>query len=241
VLGDPHCGGSNNVAIGFVNGVDLDCFNFAVGGDLSQTATMGTYINRPPGGQIHFREGNGPDQMTIFPGGAVAIAAPPNPNNTALTVSARYGSWAARLDGHVEITGVLQLDGLNVYGTTPLCREENTHIVATCSSSLRYKTEVRPFAGGLDIVNRLRPITFTWKQGGTPDVGLAAEDVEQVEPLLTFRNDKGEIEGVKYNQLSAVFVNAIKAQQAQIERQQVQIDALKGLVCQSHRDADVCQ
>ena len=69
--------------------------------------------------------------------------------------------------------------------------------------------------------------------------GNSAEDVERVEPLLTFRNDKGEIEGVKYNQLSAVLVNAIRDQQAQIERQQVQIDALKGLVCQSHPDADV--
>jgi hypothetical protein len=71
--------------------------------------------------------------------------------------------------------------------------------------------------------------------------GNSAEDVERVEPLLTFRNDKGEIEGVKYNQLSAVLVNAIRDQQAQIERQQVQIDALKGLVCQSHPDADLCR
>ena len=49
------------------------------------------------------------------------------------------------------------------------------------------------------------------------DIGLAAEEVNKVEPLLTFRNDKGEIEGVKYNKLSAVFINAIKEQQAQIE------------------------
>jgi hypothetical protein len=80
------------------------------------------------------------------------------------------------------------------------------------------------------------------------DVGLGAEDVERVEPLLTFRNDKGEIEGVKYNQLSAVFVNAIRDQQAQIERQQQEIRqqqeslaALKAVVCQSHPDADVCR
>ena len=63
--------------------------------------------------------------------------------------------------------------------------------IATCSSSLRDKTDVRPFAGGMDIVNRLRPISFNWKEDGTPDIGLGAEDVEQIEPLLTFRNDKG--------------------------------------------------
>jgi transcription initiation factor TFIID subunit TAF12 len=92
-----------------------------------------------------------------------------------------------------------------------------------------------------------------------PDIGLAAEAVEQVEPLLTFRNDKGEIEGVKYNQLSAVFVNAIRDQQRQIERQQEQIQqerqraaeqqeqlsrelrALKATVCRLQPDADFCR
>jgi chromosome condensin MukBEF ATPase and DNA-binding subunit MukB len=100
----------------------------------------------------------------------------------------------------------------------------------------------------------LRPLTFTWKQGGVRDVGLAAEEVAEVEPLLTFRNDKGEIEGVKYNQISVVLINAIKQQQEQIERyetrlaeqqerldrQQNEIESLKRLVCASYPQADAC-
>jgi hypothetical protein len=56
---------------------------------------------------------------------------------------------------------------------------------------------------------------------------------------------------VKYNQLSAVFVNAFVEQQAQIRKQHEQIDqlqkqqgqlaALKTLLCDSHLDADVCR
>ena len=69
--------------------------------------------------------------------------------------------------------------------------------ISDCSSSLRYKKDVARFAGGLNIINRLRPISFTWKQGGIRDIGLGAEEVEQVEPLLTFRNDKGEISETK--------------------------------------------
>jgi hypothetical protein len=34
---------------------------------------------------------------------------------------------------------------------------------------------------------------------------------------LTYNNDKGEIEGVKYPQLNIVLINAVKEQQAQIE------------------------
>jgi hypothetical protein len=93
---------------------------------------------------------------------------------------------------------------------------------------------VAPYSGGLNLLSRLRPISFDWKEGGARDIGLAAEEVAQVEPLLTFRNDRGEIEGVKYNQLAAVFINAIQEQQGQIQQQreqvasqQRQIDALE--------------
>src|SRR5262249_32901034 len=112
--------------------------------------------------------------------------------------------------------------GLGTVGGSALCRNASNQI-SFCSSSLRYKTGVRPFHGGLEIIGRVRPISFTWKQDGTRDLGLGAEEVERVEPRLTFRNDQGEIEGVKYDQLSAVFVNAFKQQQAQIEHQRKRI------------------
>jgi uncharacterized protein HemX len=58
-----------------------------------------------------------------------------------------------------------------------------------------------------------------------------------------FRNGKGEIEGVRYNQLSAIFINAFKEQQSLIEQQkkrigqqQHEIDSLKKLVCLDHQE-----
>jgi hypothetical protein len=111
-------------------------------------------------------------------------------------------------------------------GSDPLCRNL-ANAITRCSSSLRYKTNLAPYRGGLDIINRLNPITFTWKDGGLRDIGLAAEEVEKVEPLFTFPNDKGEIEGIKYGQLAAVFVNAIKEQQAEIRQQQQLIKQLQ--------------
>src|SRR6185369_2180080 len=107
-------------------------------------------------------------------------------------------------------------------GTTQLCRNPTTFLISGCSSSLRYKTDLHPFIGGLDLVNRLHPITFRWKADQTLDLGFGAEDVAAVEPLLVTHNEKGEVEGVKYDRLSAVFINAFKEQQAQIERQQAE-------------------
>lgn len=116
----------------------------------------------------------------------------------------------------VHQSGSIELSHLGTAGGTALCLN-GQNVIAACSSSLRYKSQVQTFYGGLNLINRLRPISFEWKQNHVRDIGLAAEEVNKVEPLLTFRNDKGEIEGVKYNQLSAVFINAIKEQQAQIE------------------------
>lgn len=101
-------------------------------------------------------------------------------------------------------------------------------LITTCTtsqSSLRYKTDLRPYLGGLNVVGRLKPYDFTWKKGGMHDIGLVAEDVAQVEPLLTFNNEQGDIEGVKYENLNVVLINAIKEQQAQIEELRKQAKA----------------
>ncbi len=118
------------------------------------------------------------------------------------------------------------------------------------SSSVNNKTEVQPFAGGLDLINRLKPVAFKWKGGGS-DFGLNAEEVAEVEPLFVTRNDKGEVEDVKEGSLNVLFINAFKEQQAQIKEQQGEIetlkkrqqefDSLKALLCADHPNADVCR
>ena len=127
-------------------------------------------------------------------------------------------------------------------------------LITTCTSASApssYKTDLQPFSGGLDTINRLKPMSFTWKENGRGDFGLSAEDVAAIEPLLVTRNAKGEVEDVKHENLSALFVNAFKEQQAQIKEQQLEIEtlkkrlqevgALKSLVCLDHPSAAVCK
>jgi hypothetical protein len=115
------------------------------------------------------------------------------------------------------VGGLLRLDQLAGGGDEALCRNSAAHTLATCSSSLRYKEQVAPYRAGLELVSRLRPISFAWKANGTRDLGLGAEDVAKVEPLLVTHNDDGGVEGVKYDHLNVVLINAIKQQQRQIE------------------------
>lgn len=140
----------------------------------------------------------------------------------------------------LEVNGILRINAVGSAGGLPLCRNLSNQI-SNCSSSLRYKTNIAPFAFGLTFIEKLRPITFDWKAGGAADIGFGAEDVAQISPLFVTFNEKGEIEGVKYDRLSVVFVNAFKEQQTQIERQQKQIDDLKILVCELKPEAAICR
>jgi hypothetical protein len=103
------------------------------------------------------------------------------------------------------------------------------------ASSLRWKRNVRPFDGGMDIIRRLRPISFDWKDGSGHDIGLGAEDVAQVAPSFTFTDSKGEIAGVKYERLNILLINAVKEQQREIEQLRGQLLRQTRAVRRSHR------
>ena len=106
---------------------------------------------------------------------------------------------------------------------------------------MRYKDHLAPFTLGLELINRLRPITFTWKQDGMRDLGLGAEEVAEVEPLLVTHNERGQVEGVKYDRIGVALINAIREQQEMIRRQQVEIDELKRLACKANPNARLCK
>jgi hypothetical protein len=110
-------------------------------------------------------------------------------------------------------------------GATPLC-VDGSNVIAVCSSSRHYKNHIVPFARGLDVVLRLRPVTFDWTASGAHDLGLVAEEVAAVDPLLAIHNRDGVVEGVKYAQLSVVLINAVREQQATIDELRVQLSQL---------------
>lgn len=128
-------------------------------------------------------------------------------------------------NGQLTVTSKLRVATLGS-GSTSLCRDVN-NVISDCSSSLRYKTNIKPFSNGLNFISRLRPIAFSWKDGGMKDVGFGAEDVAKISPLLVTYNAKGEIEGVKYDRLSVLFVNAFKEQQLQLDRKDAEIQKLQ--------------
>ena len=136
----------------------------------------------------------------------------------------------------LEVSGTVRIDGLGAAGSTQLCRNASNQIAA-CSSSLRYKNNINPLAFGLAAIAQLRPVTFNWKDSGQADLGFVAEDVNQVTPLLTTLNAEGQVEGVKYDRITAILVKGMQEQQVQIADLQKENETLQAQVSQLQQGA----
>ena len=68
----------------------------------------------------------------------------------------------------------------------------------------------------LDTVMSLEGVEFTWKDSGERDFGFIAQDVHSVLPKAVHTAENG-VQGVDYSRLTSVLVEAVKAQQVQIE------------------------
>lgn len=156
---------------------------------------------------------------------------------------------------NTRVSGRLSVAVYPAGGNAQLCVNTNTNILSVCSSSREFKDDIANFKGGLDLIKRLRPVAFRWKEGGMRDVGFIAEEVAEVEPLLASHDVNGEVQGVKYDRISTALVNAVNEQQGQIEslkaevahqekqlqKQREQIEALKQIVCSGNAAATLCK
>ncbi len=78
------------------------------------------------------------------------------------------------------------------------------------------KEEVTAMDNALDAVMSLNGVEFTWKGSGERDFGFLAQEVKSVLPQAVSVGNDG-IHGVDYSRLTSVLVEAVKAQQVQIE------------------------
>ena len=106
----------------------------------------------------------------------------------------------------------------------------------TTSTSLReLKENIVTTSLGLDAVKALTPREFDWKdvaEYGTEDIGFIADEVFAVSPkLATYKvgeKTEANLQGVKYEQLTAVLVKAIQEQQTIIDDLKARIETLEG-------------
>lgn len=99
-------------------------------------------------------------------------------------------------------------------GTTDVGIDANGNLVNQ-ASDVRLKENISTIENALDKVKNLRGVKYQWidKESGGNDyrIGFIAQEVNTVEPLLTFVDNSDEqFMGVQYKDVSALLVEAIK-------------------------------
>jgi uncharacterized coiled-coil protein SlyX len=205
--------GTGNTAVGFfaLSSVKTGSFNVAVGD------SAGDHLN-------------GGDSNNIDIGfGVEGVAGESN--------TVRIGN------NDIVDTFIRGISGTTIASGAAVLVASNGHL-GTVTSSQRFKENVKPMDQASEALFALKPVTFRYRREidpvGTLQFGLVAEDVEKINRDLVVRDEKGQVNSVRYDQVNAMLLNEflkqhtkvleleaiVARQQKSFARQQAQIETL---------------
>ncbi len=112
--------------------------------------------------------------------------------------------------------------------TLPVLIDVNGQL-GTAPSSRRFKKEIKPMNQTSQAILALKPVTFQYKSDtkATPQFGLIAEEVAEVNPDLVVRDKDGEVYTVRYDAVNAMLLNEFLKAHRKMEEQEAIIAELK--------------
>jgi Chaperone of endosialidase len=104
----------------------------------------------------------------------------------------------------------------------------------TNGSSRRFKTQIKPMDKASEAILALKPVTFCYTDDNTstPQFGLLAEDVAEVNPQLTVCDKTGDLVTVRYDGVNAMLLNEFLKEHRKVQE-------LEATVAQQRKDFDV--
>lgn len=141
----------------------------------------------------------------------------------------------ARNPATVTDRAIATFDGFNdILRNNPNATVDNAGGITATSffstSSERYKTNILPIPGCLELVKQLQGVNFNWipdiaiMREGNADIGLIAEEVNKVLPVVV-KKTGDYCEGVEYSKLVPILINAVKELAAQVEELKQKINS----------------
>jgi hypothetical protein len=136
--------------------------------------------------------------------------------------------FAANVDNSCFIGNIFGVTTVNV-GTPVLV--DSAGQLGTISSSRRFKHEIKPMDEVSEAILALKPVTFRYRSdhSSTPQFGLIAEDVAEVNSDLVVHDENGEIYSVRYDQVNAMLLNEFLKEHKRVEE-------LKSAMAQQRKD-----
>ena len=129
------------------------------------------------------------------------------------TIGTTGPSDALTVIGDVNASGCFQTAGTTVGGS--------------CVSDLRLKENISPLKNTLSTLSKLTPVRFNFINGTNPQLGLIAQEVEQVLPEYV-ETDKEGFKKVKYSvEFDMLLIQAVKELEQENEALKSRIEALE--------------
>jgi hypothetical protein len=99
----------------------------------------------------------------------------------------------------------------------------------TAFSDIRLKDNIETYLGGLNEINKLRPVTYNLKhrEDDPKQLGLIAQEVEEVIPEVVFGGDEDTYKSLDYSKLTVTLINAVQELTAEVEKLKAEINELK--------------
>jgi len=210
--------GNSRLRMKGLNGTQNEVIRYSgTNNDVVMGSVSGT------GGKLFLRA-NANTRMAIIENGNIGIGTI-SPTQKLHVEGSAYVNGTVTTEGSIDVKNQLRIGNLASNGTTDL-RISSIGVVAISSSDARLKEDIETLDSGLEKVLALRGVTFGWiadPDAGT-QLGVIAQEVQKVVPEIVTKS--GEYLGVDYSEMAALFIEAIKDQQAIIEDQQAIIEDL---------------
>jgi hypothetical protein len=179
---------------GTVDGIDLQAFSSSVATGLASSTADYTQLSNVPSGIVS--SSAQVDYNSILNQPTI-----PTSNNE-LTNGAGYTTFTAN-------------QSLDTTSTVTFSTVTATSLTET--SALRFKENIQE---DLDtsIIDNLRPVSYDWKENGNKDYGFIAEEVNELDNILTTKDENDELLGIKYTKLIPFLVKKIQEQEERIKQ-----------------------
>lgn len=91
--------------------------------------------------------------------------------------------------------------------------------LTTSASDERLKTDITTLdsVDVLEKITQLNPTSFTWKSNSAHDIGLIAQEVENIFPELVFTNPTDGYKGINYSRISTLLISAVSELAQRVE------------------------
>ena len=96
----------------------------------------------------------------------------------------------------------------------------------TETSTIRSKENVESLDTA-EVIYKLRPVSFDWKNTGKHDIGLIAEETIEHLPEIVQVGADGQAEGIRYSKLTSLLIKAVQDQAKQINDLTTRISSLE--------------